>query len=97
MVSGLVGGAVSNLLLRGGPAMAQAGGAVQDVVRAKKFQVVDDQGKKRAALGLSDDGGPALLLYDADGKKRAGLFLASDGSPSLSLYRKGGTVAWHAP
>jgi hypothetical protein len=34
VVSGLVGGAVSNLVLRGGPAMAQAGGAAPEVERA---------------------------------------------------------------
>ena len=61
MVSGLMGGAVSALLLRGGPATAQTGGAVQagaaqGVVKAKGFEVVDDQGKTRAVVAMTKDG-----------------------------------------
>jgi hypothetical protein len=90
VVSGLLGGAGSNLLLQGGPAVAQAGGAVQEVVRAKRFEVVDDQGKRRAALGLTADGSPAFWLYDATGKTRVELHVLPDGSTDLLLYDAAG-------
>jgi hypothetical protein len=39
------------------------GDAMADVVRAKRFALVDDAGKTRALLSRS----PALSLWDADG------------------------------
>ena len=88
VVSGFLGGAVVNLVLRGGPAMAQAGGAVPEVVRAGRFEVVDDQGVMRAAFGHLSvlwNNNPGLFLYDAAGKTRAELFLGDHGSPGLVL------------
>jgi len=90
VVSGFLGGAASNLLLQGAPARAQAGGAVQGMVRAKQFKVVDDQGRTRATLGLTTDSGCGLFLYDAAGKIRATLCLGADGGPGLWLYDAAG-------
>ena len=86
LVSGFVGGAVSNLLLRGTPAQAQAGAPVQDVVKAKRFDLVDDAGKPRASLGVMPGGAQGLLLFDDGGKPRASLGVSPDGSPSLFLF-----------
>ena len=36
----------------------------EGVVRAKRFEVVDDEGTVRARLGLADDGDVRLSLYD---------------------------------
>jgi hypothetical protein len=90
VVSGLVGGAASNLLVQGAPAVAQVGGAVQEVVRAKRFEVVDDQGRSRALLSVLPDGSPGLTLYDGAGKQRAGLGLLPDGTPRLALHDAAG-------
>ena len=104
VVSGFLGGAVSNLLLRGVPAAAQ-GGKVQDEVLARNFMLVDGAGKVRASLGLNTAPGfeaavsPGLALYDAAGKWRAGLCLGEDGSPALALYDaagKWGPEGWDA-
>jgi hypothetical protein len=67
-VSGFLGGVVSDVVLRGTPAAAQMEDAVADVVRAKRFEVVDDAGKPRASLSLDPDGRPFLgVLDDAEG------------------------------
>lgn len=104
VVSGFLGGAVSNLLLRGAPAAAQTtGGKAQEVVIARKFVLVDGAGKTRATLGFDTAPGfapaksPGLALYDAAGKWRAELCLGPDGSPDLALYGTGGkwrTEGW---
>ena len=86
VVSGFLGGAASNLLLRGHPAAAQTeGGKVADVVTAKKIVVVDEVGKERASLGLNAVDGASLVLKDGAGKLRACMDLGTDGSPTLTL------------
>ena len=104
VVSGFLGGGVSNLLLRGVPAAAQ-GAKVQDEVLARKFMLVDEAGKVRASLDLNTASPlepeltPGLELYDAAGKWRAGLCLGEDGSPALALYDaagKWGPEGWDA-
>lgn len=84
LVAGFLGGAASNLLLRGTPATAQG---TTGAMRATRFEVVDDGGKIRAVLGASGSAFcPALTLYDAAGQRRAGLSMGPDGSPGLSMY-----------
>ena len=58
--------------------------AVQDVVTAKRFELVDANGKERGSFFLRDDGSPFLVLKDTEGKKR-GSFSLVNGQPSLSL------------
>jgi len=65
-----------------GPATAGAPGgeaAVNEVLRAKRFVLVDDAGKTRALLHV-DAPGPVLDLRDAAGKTRAMLVVGKDGS-----------------
>jgi len=84
LVSGFLGGAACNLLLRGTPAAAQG---TNGAVKATRFEVVDDGGRIRAVLGASGSNFcPALTLYDASGKRRTGLSMGADGSPGLSMY-----------
>ncbi|HEY3397972.1 MAG TPA: hypothetical protein VGM19_09985 [Armatimonadota bacterium] len=72
VVSGFLGGAVSNLLLRGAPVAAQMAEAkAPDAVRAKTFEVVDDQGNVCARLGVDEEGGSSLDLYGVVGKTGA--------------------------
>lgn len=61
---------------------SQKGGGVVDVVRAKRFLVVDSQGNVRASLGLKHvtegrAGIPSLELNSVDGKNFISLFLYS--------------------
>jgi len=64
---------------------AGKGGDVPEVVRAQAFELVDEEGKARAVLGLGREGAPNLDLKDANGLKRATLALLPDGSPVLVL------------
>lgn len=59
--------------------------AVQDpkapVVKASRFELVDDAGRTRAALGMSKGGSPEFDLRDAQGRPRALLLLDRDSLP----------------
>lgn len=63
---------------------------VQPVVRARKFELVDEAGRMRAQLGLPVEDAPSLALYDEEGKNRARLSLHGDGRPGLILYSREG-------
>ena len=88
VVAGLVGGVVSSWLFMGAPVVTQKTPQVAEVVGAERFEVVDKDGKLRAALWL-DNGEPNLVLADKTGKIRAKLSLA-DGKPALWLADKNG-------
>ncbi len=55
-----------------------------EIVRAQRFQLVDDRGGVRAELAMSE-GQPGMTLYDAEGRIRADISLGSDGAPRLGL------------
>ena len=57
--------------------------AVPEVVKARQFLLVDENGKERAGLSMGKDG-PVLVLVDENGKERAGLSMGKDG-PGLAL------------
>ncbi len=65
--------------------------AVPEVVRARRFEVVDKDGNTRVRLGpgmkkdwdMPVDG---LVLYDGTGKARAALWVFPNGSTELALY-----------
>ncbi len=44
-----------------------------EVLRAKRLEVVDDEGKVRAALGTDEKGIGGLSVYDESGRLRASL------------------------
>jgi len=71
--AGLVGGVVSSWLFIGTLVFAQKP-EVAEVIVAKRFLVVDEDGKPRAALGPVD-GEPGLWLADKNGTYRAALNL----------------------
>ena len=70
-------------------AAGQAKVSAPEVIRAQKFELVDEKGKVRAELTLVD-GIPGLLLSDQEGKPRAALGLDKNGTPSLSLHDSSG-------
>ena len=63
-----------------------------EVVRARRFELVDSEGKVRAALAVDEEGVPGLALSDGDGNVRAALILGREGIPRLNLLSKTGTV-----
>ena len=52
---------------------------VPDVIQAKKFEVVNDEGKPVVNLYAYDDGG-VLSIANKDGKAVAGLYVDKDGN-----------------
>src|SRR2546425_245159 len=83
MLAGLVGGAVSTLLFtRGVSGYAQQ----ERVIRAERFELVDENGKLRAVLGE---------LVDQNQSPRVGEQEAR--TSGLVLYDKDGYVIWQAP
>jgi len=73
-------------------AAAQArSSAVPDLVKARRFEVVDPTGKVRVVLDAIMDQ-PGLTLLDAAGKDRGYFLLREDGSPTLQLLDKNGKL-----
>jgi hypothetical protein len=65
--------------------------SVPETVEARKFLLVDPNGKPLAELGAAH-GGSGLVLLDAAGKPRAAMVLTSAGEPGVKLYDAGGVV-----
>jgi hypothetical protein len=65
---------------------------VAEVIRAKRFELVDSDGSVRATLALHEGGTPGLGLFDNDGHERATLSLDQEGAPRLTLWSKAGNV-----
>ncbi len=45
--------------------------AADDVVRARRVELVDDEGRVRAELAIDADGSAGLFVHDVDGRVRA--------------------------
>jgi len=66
---------------------------VQEVVRAKRFELVDAKGAVRGVISMGEDArSPGVAFLDAKGKRRAELTTKSDGSSLLALHDKSGWV-----
>ena len=68
-------------------ALAYAAGTTSapEVIGAQKFELVDAEGRVRAALEVKDDGTAQLELCDEKGRPRAAVGLETDGTPALVL------------
>ena len=72
VISGLVGGGLSDWLFRGLPVRAAQSTVAPQVIEAQEFRVVDAEGNTRARLGYAkEDGMASLYLWDSAGKLRA--------------------------
>jgi len=65
--------------------------AVTDVVRVRRFELLDENGKMRAMLGMLP-AGPGFALYDPAGEMRASLRMVLDKWPSLALSDSAGKI-----
>ncbi|HTS55183.1 MAG TPA: hypothetical protein VMH26_18075 [Burkholderiales bacterium] len=65
------------------PLATAAAATQQDVVSARRIQLVDASGRARAELAMSPDGGPGIFFYDTKGRNRLVLGLYS---PAESEY-----------
>ena len=57
---------------------------IPDVIQAKAFQLVDDNGEVRAELTMANDG-PEFRLLDLEGNIRFSVTLFDNDQPSLVL------------
>jgi hypothetical protein len=93
LVAGLVGGFVGAYVLihldgRAAPPRAPLSSRSQDVISAKRIQLVDAGGKVRAELAMALDGGPSLFFFDTAGRNRLvlGLYSPAEGeAPTVVL------------
>jgi hypothetical protein len=66
---------------------------VPGTIRARKFELVDEHGKVRAAIEIYR-GLTGIVLVGLDGKHRVGLWLNADRQPSVGLRDSGGRMAF---
>jgi hypothetical protein len=57
----------------------------KEKISSHSFELLDEEGRKRARLETSPDGQPRLALYDENGLSRASLSLTANGYPELFL------------
>ena len=86
LFGGVLGGAVMTRLLMVRPAFAQTAAEPLQVVRAQRFEVVDQDGKRRGRFDSLPNGAVRLVFYDNDGKVRTGLLVATNGAPGLQFW-----------
>jgi len=97
-VSSLLGGALSGEFFAGTRLVAgemraedaQASGP-KNVVRAKRIEVLDKQGRLRAVFGMAKEDKPGIALYDKSGGVSFVVGVDADGRASLSVQGKGGS------
>jgi len=92
VLGGLIG-AVTTQGLTARPVSAQTA-SLGKIVQAEKFEVVDQAGKVRMQIGLTDQGDPSITLLDdahrpliqmAAGRAGAGLLIGNKEQPTLAL------------
>ena len=66
--------------------------AIQETLKVKNLEIVDDDGNTRAVFTTISGGRPSLTLLDSTGDFRVWLTLDDDGSPNLLLIDKGRVV-----
>ncbi len=86
MGAGYLGGLLSQTTHRAAAQAPQP--AVQDVIRTKKLELVDDSGRMRGVFTVNDIG-PSLILADSEGRTR-GYFGLDYKGPFLYLADAGG-------
>jgi hypothetical protein len=83
-IGGLFGAYVFEYWVRGSAFAPEASAAAiihQPVISASRVQLTDGNGKLRAELAMSGDGGPALFFFDSAGRNRLvlGLYAPAGG------------------
>ena len=58
---------------------------MEDVVRARRFEVVDEEGRLRAVIGPGPENATGMQFYAEDGTARVELSLSGDGAAALYL------------
>ena len=82
-VGSVVGGSLTDIL-RGPPAHAQAN--AHDVIYARDFRLVDENGETRGMMAVVPDAGPSIMLFDGEGRATISIATFDDGKPHIALY-----------
>ena len=64
---------------------ASAAEISSSVVRTRQFELVDADGKRKAMIGFSGEGSPAIWFFDDKGTPRLNLGVYGDGNPVIVL------------
>jgi len=98
VLSSLLGGALSGELFAPLRAVAAEMGVKSDetlvqktVIRTRKLELVDKEGKARAAFGMAKGENPVMVLYDKSGGISFLVEMDSEGRASLYLQGKRGS------
>ncbi len=89
LVAGAVGAVLTNLL-GGVGVFAQKRPPHRKLLRAERFELVDQSGKSHAALSFDLEGRASLALFSKTGSSVVTLMVGEEGEPSLDLYDQGG-------
>ena len=68
-----------------------------EVIRARRFELIDEKGEVRAVLGALGNGSPHLVLHDANGRMRAAVALSKSGAPRIMLFDEIGERIFEEP
>src|SRR5688572_1121590 len=69
---------------------------VLPLVRARRFELVDDNGAVRAVLGTQvGNGAPGFLVSDAAGRPRLALHVTPEDAPAIDVLDEKGTPRLH--
>jgi hypothetical protein len=88
LIGGIAGAGLAIHLAPGATAVQPVPAHPQAIVSASRIELRDTDGRVRAELAMSADGGPALFFFDAAGRNRMvmGLYSPAEGeAPSLVL------------
>ncbi|MGZ3650825.1 MAG: hypothetical protein ACXVB9_06170 [Bdellovibrionota bacterium] len=69
---------------------ASAADGDSSVTRTRQFELVDAKGQRRALIGFSGEGSPAIWFFDESGTPRLNLGIYGDGNPMIVLNDKNG-------
>lgn len=58
---------------------------IKDIVKAKEFQLVDDEGNTKVTIGLDDNGNSSMKFMDKNQKVRVSVGSSQNGPASISL------------
>ena len=70
IVAGFVGGVLGAYVAGHSGSVASAAPTSSAAIAAPRIRLLDEQGRVRAELALSPDGGPGLFFYDRSGRNR---------------------------
>ena len=77
--------------------VANSKSELPDLVRAKRFELIDDEGRTRVVMATISDGSPHIVLTDANGQIRIAVALSKSNAPKVMLLDETGSRLWERP